>query len=162
MRVVTGSPHPTTINAGDPIATIDLMAFAVDSATTFGLGDLKNGNWYRLELRDASAALLPLTGIQSAHHNLTLAGSGWVADLNVTLDTSDGLMLIPSLHDVPGAFYEHSGVTLFSNLPAATRSIIVRAGRFQDTEGIQIYFGTEVTVATEPTTWSRVKSLEAR
>lgn len=50
MRAMTGSPHPSVIASGAQVASLDLSGVAPDSNLTFGLGDLKDGNWYRLVL----------------------------------------------------------------------------------------------------------------
>lgn len=162
MRAITGSPHPSVLVGGAQVASLDLIGVAPDSNLTFGLGDLKSGNWYRLVLQDGSGTTLSLAGVRLANHNITYVGSSLVADYDVTLNTADGLILVTGIHDVPGAFYGHSGVALFSKLPTATRRIIVLTGTSQETEGIQIYLGITPTTATEKVTWGSLKSLPWR
>lgn len=137
IRVITGpAPLPSTIDADDPIAFLDLGEIPVDAATTFGLADQRSGRQYRLELRDAANALLPLTGIQVTPYDLTYTNGGLIADYNSQL--FGDLLLVDGVHDA-GGFYLHTGLTTFSNLPAATRSIRLVSEIFQDAEGIQIY-----------------------
>lgn len=133
-RMLTG-PVQSTINADDVIATLDLSGISVDSNTTFGLADQRSGRQYRLELRDAAHDLLPLTGVQVTPYDITYIGSGLIADYSTLL--IDDLLLVNSVHDA-GGFYIHTGLTTFSNLPTATRSIWLFSNIFQDAEGIQI------------------------
>ena len=74
--------------AGTLVAALDLGGITVDSSTTLGLADLKqSGVFYTLELRDASLALLPVTGIVVTPYNVTYS-NGLVADLNSLLNTT--------------------------------------------------------------------------
>lgn len=137
IRIVTGpDPLPSTIDANDPIAFLDLGGITVDATTTFGLADQRSGRQYRLELRDAASALLPLTGIQVTPYDLTYLGDGLIADYNSVL--AGDLLLGDGAHSA-GGFYLHTGLTTFSNLPAETREIRLISNIFQDAEGIQIY-----------------------
>jgi hypothetical protein len=141
IRAVTGTPHPSLINPGALILTIDLTGFTVDADSIFGLGDLRDIAFYRLELLDSSLAALPLAGLQTANYNLTLTG-GVIADLDVTFNSTTGALKDSLIHD-GGGTYRHSGLVTFTGLPAPTRFIRMRSNStaVQDTEGIQIYFG---------------------
>lgn len=134
IRILTGAGP--TIAAGDPIATLGLGDIAVDPSTTFGLADQRTGRQYRLELRDAADALLPLAGVQVTPYDVTYTDGGLIADYNSLL--IGDLLLVDGAHDA-GGFYLHTGLTTFSNLPAATRSIRLVSNVFQDAEGIQVY-----------------------
>lgn len=161
MGMLTGSPHPMLIPSGAQVAALDLMTVSVDTATLVGFSDFKNGNWYVLELQDASGAPLSLAGLRIQHHDITLAGLLWVADYDLDVNLTNGLIVVHGVHTVPEAFYEHSGVTLLSNLPPLTRRIVLRSGKSQESEGISIYLGANVTVPVAPTTWSRIKTLSS-
>ena len=143
VRLSTG-PIGTTLNANDVIATIDLGTLMVDDSTIFGLADQRSGRQYRVELRDESQNLLSLTGIIVTPYNLTYTSDGLIADYNSTL--VGDLLLVDGVHDAGGS-YLHTGLTTFSNLPAATRSIRVVSNIVQDAEGIQLYVGTAVVPA---------------
>jgi uncharacterized repeat protein (TIGR01451 family) len=143
QRMMTGVPS-TFMAAGTLVAALDLGGITVDSSTTLGLADLKqSGVFYTLELRDASLALLPVTGIVVTPYNVTYS-NGLVADLNSLLNTttSPGRLNVDNIHDA-GGFYSHTSLTTFSNLPAGTRYVSLRAGfDNQEVEGIQVYLGT--------------------
>jgi hypothetical protein len=143
LGTVTGQPHPTLINPGDLIMTIDLANFGVDAETTFGLADMQDTAYYRLELLDAALAPLSLSGVQVTNYNLTYISGGLIADEDITLNTSTGALRLNFIHDAGGT-YRHSGLGLFTNLPLATRYIRLysNAPGFQlGSEGIQIYLG---------------------
>lgn len=143
VRVLTG-PAGTTINANDVIATIDLGTVIVDPGTTFGIADQRLGRQYRIEIRDASQALLDLTGVVVTPYNLSYTADGLVADYNSQL--IGGILYVDGTHDA-GGFYLHTGLTTLSNLPATARSITLVSNIFQDVEGIQLYMGTTVVPA---------------
>jgi hypothetical protein len=150
QRMMTGQPPspPNFLAAGTLVAALDLSNIAVTNATTLGLGDLKqSGVFYTLELRDASLAVLPVTGIVVTPYNVTYMPSGLIADMNSVLNTTTfpGRLTLDNNSDAGGT-YTHSGLTTFSNLPAGTRYISLYAGfDNQQIEGIQIYLGTDVT-----------------
>jgi hypothetical protein len=153
QRIMTGTPA-TLIANGDQIAYLDLTGITVDENTTFGLADQKSGNLYRLELLDATLAVLDLTGVQVNDYNITYASSGLVADYNSILTIvgvpSSGLVLYVSpVHDA-GGFYSHTGLTTFSNLPAGTRYIALISRSVQEAEGIQIYLGADFSPGSFP------------
>jgi hypothetical protein len=85
--------------------------------------------------------------------------NGWDVDYDLSVNLTNGFMLAVGPHQVPGAFYEHSGVLLIDHLPPLTRRVVVTAGRSQESEGLTIYFGRGVTTPVEPTTWSGIKRL---
>jgi hypothetical protein len=143
VGIVTATPHPGTLAPGALIFEVELTNFPIDSETIFGLRDLQQIWTYRLELLDANRDPLSLSGVQLTNYDLTAAyGGGFVADLDILFASATGLVTISSFHDL-GSFYSHSGLGLFSNLPAATRFIRFSsgAGFAQNTEGISFYLG---------------------
>jgi len=143
LGTVTGQPHPTFLNPGDLVMTIDLASFGVDSETTFGIADIQDTAYYRLELLDAALAPLSLSSVQVTNYNLTYANGGLIADEDITLNATSGALRLNFIHDAGGT-YRHSGLALFTNLPLATRYIRLTANPpgFQlATEGIQICLG---------------------
>ena len=162
QRIVTGSPHPTVLANGATVASLDLTTVDVDTATTFGLADLKSGLWYQLELQDSFDNPLSLAGVRLSHYNLTLTGGVFIADYDLTLNPTTGLILVNSIHEVPTAIYQHSGLTLFDHLPLLTRRIVLKTGRSEDSEGISIYLGIPSTTPVAPTTWGGLKSRDWR
>lgn len=144
IRVLTGSPHPTTVNANATIAEFTLNGWDADSSTIVGIADQLSGTQYRLELLDANGALLSTAGLTVTPYNLTYTGSGLVADYNSLL--VGGVLFPDDVHDA-GSFYQHTGLTTLSNLPAGTRKVRLASQIFQNSEGIQLYFATEVVPA---------------
>ena len=143
LGTVTGQPHPTFLNPGDLIMTLDLANFGVDAETTFGLADMQDTAYYRLELLDAALTPLSLSGVQLTPYNITYLAGGLIADEDITLNTATGALRLNFIHDAGGT-YRHSGLALFTSLPLATRFIRLysNAPGFQlATEGIQVYLG---------------------
>ena len=143
LGTVTGQPHPTFLNPGDLVMTIDLANFGVDAETTLGIADMQDTAYYRLELLDPALTPLSLTGVQLTNYNLTYTTGALIADEDITLNATSGALRLNFIHDAGGS-YRHSGLGLFTNLPLATRYIRLYANPpgFQlSTEGIQIYLG---------------------
>jgi len=159
MQMVTGSPHPVVIANGAQVLSLDLTGITIDTLTTVGFSDFKSGNWYYLKLLDGSDTPLSLLTLRLTHYDMVLAGSGWAVDYDLSINLNDGFMLAVGPHQVPGAFYDHSGVVLLDHLPPLTRRVVVTSGRAQDSEGISIYVGRADTTPVKPTTWSGIKRL---
>jgi len=162
MRMVSGSPHPVVIANGAQVLSLDLLNVPIDTLTTVGFSDFKSGNWYYLHLQNSSGTDLSLLSIRLTHFNMKLAGSGWDVDFDLTIDLNSGFMLGNGPHQVPGAFYDHSGVVLIDHLPPQIRRVVVTAGRNQDSEGLTIYLGRGASTPVEPATWSGIKRLMDR
>ncbi|MBI5136576.1 MAG: choice-of-anchor D domain-containing protein [Nitrospirae bacterium] len=135
-----------TINADDPIFAIDVTGFTLGSDTVFGLADLKQGRQYRLELRDIAQNVLPLDGVVVTGYNNTYPASlpsfpdPFVADYGAVLGPITGAIDVDGVHDA-GGFYDQTGLTTFGNLPPETAYIALISRRFQNAEGLQVYFG---------------------
>jgi hypothetical protein len=144
QRIMTGVPG-TFLAAGTTVATVELGSVA-GSSVILGFGDLKQGGvYYKLELRDASGNILPLTGVVVTPYNLTytynLGAFGPIADLNSLLETATGRLTYDNNHDAGGT-YTHTALTTYSNLPAGTSQVKLLAWfDNQEVEGIQIYVG---------------------
>jgi hypothetical protein len=144
QRVMTGVPG-TALPAGTVVAAVDLGGMAGLGGAILGFGDLKQGGvYYKLELRDASSTLLPLTGIVVTPYNVTYS-NGLMADLNSLLETTSGPLLgrlsLDNNHDAGGT-HTHTSLTTYSNLPIGTRFVTLLAWiDQQEVEGIQVYVG---------------------
>jgi len=155
QRMMTGQPPspPNFLAAGTLVAALDLGNITVTNATTLGLADLKqNGVFYTLQLRDASLAVLPVTGIVVTPYNVSYTG-GLIADLNTVLNTTTepGKLTNDNTHDAGGS-YSHTGLTTFSNLPAGTRYISLYAGfDTQEIEGISVFLANELAAGVQIT-----------
>lgn len=144
IRVLTGSPHPTTVAANATIAEFALNGWDADSSTIVGIADQLSGTQYRIEMLDANGALLSTAGLTVTPYNVTYTGSGLVADYNSLLVA--GVLFPDDVHDA-GGFYQHTGLTTLTNLPAGTRKVRLASQIFQNSEGIQLYFATAVVPA---------------
>ena len=116
---------------------IDLSNMTITPDTTFGLGDLTDQD-YRLTLLDSDNNILSLTDVQAEHFNITYS-TGGLADLDIELDRATGILPLSSNHD--GGTYNQSGLTLFTNLPAATSSLTLHTTQISFSEGIQVFIG---------------------
>jgi len=110
-------------NPGDLIFSLDLGNWGVDAETTFGLEDVVDFAFYRLELLDSSLNVLSLAGIQLSQHNLFYTG-GAIGDYDLSLDPTTGVITAVKVHDSgdPTAG-RHSGLAIFGNLPGNTRYV---------------------------------------
>jgi len=63
-----------------------------------------------------------------------------IADANSVL--IGGVLYVDLTHDA-GGFYNQTGLTTFE-LPPETRKVILKARSTQESEGLQLYIGTEV------------------
>ena len=145
----TGAPGET-IADGDLIAAFDLTGFPVDSETVFGIADMVEPALYRIEILDAADSPLALTGIQVSNYNLFYPNT-LIGDYNILLDPATGVLSVDPTHDAnAGSTYVHSGLTLFSNLPAETEMIRILSAQEQTSEGIQHYFGASASVIPLP------------
>jgi hypothetical protein len=142
----------TGIPAGTAVATLDLGGITVNASTAVGFADFKtNGVAYKLECRDAAGTVLPLNGIVFTKYNLTYnyslgALNGQIADINSGLDLTVALYgrLGYDFNNDAGGTYSHTGLTTYSNLPAGTRFVTLRAWNDgQEPEGVQAYVGTD-------------------
>lgn len=159
MQMVTGTPHPTVLAIGAQVLSLDLTGISIDTLTTVGFSDFKGSNWYYLTLLDGAGTPLSLLTVRVTHYNMVLAGNGWAVDYDLTIDLATGFMRASGPHQVPGAFYLHSGVALLDHLPPLTRRVVVTSGLAQESEGVTIYAGLAATTPVQPTTWSRIKRL---
>jgi hypothetical protein len=150
MTGVIGTPIP----AGTAVATLDLGGITVNASTAVGFADLKtNAVAYKLECRDAAGTVLSLNGIVFTKYNLTYTYSlgalnGQIADINSGLDLTVALYgrLGYDFNNDAGGSYSHTGLTTYSNLPAGTRYVSLRAWNDgQEWEGVQAYVGTDAT-----------------
>jgi hypothetical protein len=115
-------------NAGDLFFTLDLGLWGIDAETSFSLEDLVDTSLYRLELQDASFTPLTLAGVQLSQHNLFFSG-GAVSDYDLSLDPATGTITVVQVHDSGDpAAGRHSGLAVFSNLPANTRYVRLFVG----------------------------------
>lgn len=147
VAALTAVPHPGTLAPGAFIMAFDLTDLPEDTAKVFALSDMMCCRSYRLELLDATAAPLPLSGVTLANYNLSIPGSFvFIADFNVTLDTVTGALRVFNVHDDPGGNYDHTGFASFADLPAATRFVRVSSDSLgtQPTEGVHFFFATDV------------------
>lgn len=143
LGTVTKQPHPTVVNPGDLLMSIDLANFGVDGETTFGLADMFLTAFYRIELLDASQTPLSLTNVQIANYNVTYTNGALIADLNITFNTTTGALRPDKFNHDGGGTYGHSGLALFTNLPLQTRYVRLLSDSIstQVSEGVQIYLG---------------------
>ncbi len=110
------------------IFSLDLANFGVDSQTAFGLEDVLDTAFYRLELLDAAMSPLSLAGLQLSHFNLDFGG-GTVTDYDLSLDAATGQIVAVRVHDSGTATTaRHSGLTVFSSLPLTTRFVRLFVG----------------------------------
>jgi hypothetical protein len=140
-RMITGTPG-MNVSAGALVAELNLTGLPAGASVVFGLGDQRDTFVYRLELRDAARAVLPLTGVVVTPYDLTYRGSSLIADLNTILIGNQ--LIVDQVHTAGGS-YRHTGLTTFSNLPPATRYISLYAAQLQESEGIQIHLGADFT-----------------
>lgn len=148
--VVTASGN---LVAGGVAMRLDLVNFTVDADTLFGFSDMFQSYSYRMELLDAAGAALPLSGLQLTNYNLDLVNFEFDADFDVSLNTTTGALTVVGIHDANnGSTYRHSGLVLFGNLPATTRTIrILSAATFdQPPEGINFFFAGSVSEIPAP------------
>lgn len=142
--VLTGSPHPGTIDPGAFIMAMDLSGIPPTHRPILAFEDMMCCRSYRLELLDASFAALPLDGVVVDDYNLSLPG-GYLADFNVTLNPTSGALRVYNYHDGFGD-YDHTGFTTFANLPAGTRHVRVTSDSLgiQPTEGVHFFLAVDV------------------
>jgi len=144
LTFVTKQPHPTQINPGELIFSLDLASFSVDSETAFGIEDVVDFAFYRLELLDSSLNPLALASVQVSQFNLAYTTSSAVGDYDLVLDPATGALDVIEIHDAGvGATYRHCGLALLTNLPVATRYIRMysNAAGPLNTEGVRISLG---------------------
>jgi hypothetical protein len=114
-------------NGGDLYFSLDLINWGVDAETMFSIEDALDRLLYRLELLDATLTPLSLAGVQLSQHNMFFAGI--VQDYDLSLDPVTGVISVVQVHDSgdPTAG-RHSGMAVFSNLPASTRYVRLYVG----------------------------------
>jgi hypothetical protein len=123
LTFFTSAAAGTDPNAGDMIFSLDLGSWGIDGDTTFSIEDILDRALYRLELLDTSLAALPLASVQLSQHNLFFTG-GAVSDYDLSLDAATGVITVVQVHDSGDpAAGRHSGMAIFSNLPASTRYV---------------------------------------
>lgn len=150
QQIKSGPAGVLIISPGDPIMGIDLTGLPVGTPVVFGISNQKFT--YQLELRDAALALLPLTGIVVTPYNITYPPiqdfpNGLVADQNSFLYLIGGANQIrrDALNDaLPTSNFDQTGLTVFSNLPTATRYIALKAQTSSENEGLDIYIGADL------------------
>lgn len=124
LTLTAGPPGQSQINPGDLLLSLDLTSFPIDADTSLGLEDLRDINFYRIELLDASQTPLSLAGIQVSQFNMSFPASSTVADYDIALDAATGALDVIEVHDAgTGSTYTHSGLAILSNLPSNTRYI---------------------------------------
>jgi hypothetical protein len=164
LTFVTNQPHPTQIDPGDLIFSLDLGSFSVDAETAFGIEDVVDFAFYRLELLDASLSPLSLASVQVTQFNLAYTTSTAVADYDLVLDPITGALDVIETHDAGvGATYRHSGMALLTNLPLATRFIRLysNAAEPHATEGLRISLGVSPVPEPAPAAFLLAASLLA-
>jgi hypothetical protein len=128
---------------GDLYFSLDLGNWGIDVETTFGIEDVGASNIYRLELLDATLTPLSLANVQLSQHNMFFINNPIpIADYDLSLDPISGEITVVQVHDSgdPAATYRHSGLAIFSNLPASTRYVRLFVGGMgaQGREGLRI------------------------
>jgi hypothetical protein len=144
VAAVTALPYPTGIlDPGAFIMGMNLLDVTATGQVVFAMSDMMCCRSYRLELLDGASSALPLAGVVVANYNFTLPGP-LIADFDVTLNPATGALRVYNVHD-GGGDYDHSGFTMFSNLPPETRAIRVTSDSLgtQSTEGVHFYLATE-------------------
>jgi hypothetical protein len=112
------------VTPGDPYFSLDLGNWGIDAETSFGLEDIVDFATYRLELLDAAQNPLPLTGLQVSQFNIFFSTVASVSDYDVAFDPATGSLTAVEIHDSGSSLASrHSGLAIFSNLPASTRYI---------------------------------------
>jgi hypothetical protein len=146
QMILTGPATGTLINPGDLVVDIDLSDLPPRARPVLGIIDQKFA--YELQLLDDTDALLPLTGITLTPYNITYfpgTDDELIADQNTIFDNIATTKLRRDfLNDaVPTHYYDHTGLTLLSDLPAGTRTIRVLGGTISETEGVGFLIGAE-------------------
>lgn len=148
IGMMTGSDPLAPLYPGDNVALIDLSNLPAATAVIFGIADQKYSMEYRVELRNAAFAIVPLDNIVVTPYNIAYntdplyGGTNMVADYNSYF--IGNVLWVDTTHD-DGGLYTHTGLTTISNLPLETRYIVLTfpGPGVQDIEGIQIYVGAE-------------------
>jgi hypothetical protein len=149
QMILSGPATGTIINPGDLVVDIDLSDLPRTARPVFGIVDQKFA--YELQLLDDEGELLPLTGITFTPYNITYfppQGStdpGLIADQNTIFDGNEPTTLRRDfLNDaVPTQYYQHTGLTILSDLPAGTRTIRLLGGTISEAEGVGFAIGAE-------------------
>lgn len=147
QQILSGTGPGVLVNPGDVVVEIDLSDLPVGTPALFGIADQKFT--YAFELRDGTDAVLPLTGIDvTPYHNQYPPAppsfpEGLVADQNSVL--LDG-KLFPDFNNdaVPTDFYNQTGLTILSGLPAETREIRLLGAATAESEGLSLFVGIQV------------------
>jgi hypothetical protein len=130
---------------GDLYFSLDLGNWGIDADTAVSIEDVLDRLTYRLELLDATLTPLSLAGVQISQHNMFFAGG--VQDYDLSLDSVTGVISVVQVHDSgdPTAG-RHSGLALFSNLPATTRYVRLFVGG----TGTQTRDGLRISLSASP------------
>jgi len=137
----TGMPGGS-IATDEAIMIFDLTGFPVDDDTLFGIADML----------DAQSNPLSLDELVLTNYNLTYPND-LVADFNILLNRSTGLLSVDGIHDSGTSNYIHSGLTTFGNLPSQAEMIRILSGQDQLTEGVQWYFGGAESIPLPGAVW---------
>ncbi len=145
QQFLSGPAPATLVSPGDLVVEIDLSGLPIGTRPLFGIADQKFT--YQFELRDDADALLSLAGITVTPYNIFYTPGpgfpeGLVADQNSLL--IDGKLFRDFTNDaVPTNFYNHTGLTILSDLPVETRVIRLRGGQTSESEGLSVFIGME-------------------